>query len=79
MPTVTVKLSPREFANLEAAAAKIRRNKSYVIRSALAAQTGKVVASFLDAARPYVGAVKGPGDLSTNKSRMKRYGASRSR
>jgi hypothetical protein len=36
-------------------------------------------ASLLDATRRYVGKLSGPGDLSTNKARMKGHGASRSR
>jgi hypothetical protein len=36
-------------------------------------------ASLLDAMRPYVGRLSGPGDLSTNKARMKGCGASHSR
>ena len=78
MPTVTVKLSKPEFSKLEAMAAASKRTKSHVLREALA-KTSRTSASLLDAMRPYIGKVRGPGDLSTNKSRMKGYGASRSR
>ena len=78
MPTVTVKLSKPELSKLEAMAATSRRTKSDVLREALA-RAGWRGASLLDAMRPYVGKLRGPGDLSTNKSRMKGYGASRSR
>jgi hypothetical protein len=78
MPTITVKLSKPEFAKLEATAAVSRRTKSEIVREALARSTRRS-ASLLDAMRPYVGKLSGPGDLSTNKSRMKGYGTSRSR
>jgi hypothetical protein len=78
MPTVTVKLSKPEFSKLEAMAAASKRTKSDVLREALA-KSGRSSASLLDAMRPYIGKLRGPGDLSTNKSRMKAYGASRSR
>jgi hypothetical protein len=77
MPTITVKLSKPEFSRLEAIAAASRRTKSEVVREALAAAQSKS-GSLLDAMRPYVGKLSGPGDLSINKARMKGYGASRS-
>jgi hypothetical protein len=79
MPTVTVKLSKPEFSQLEAIAAASRRTKSDVVRAALAVTAQASSASLFDAMRPYLGKLAGPGDLSTNKNRMKRYGASRSR
>lgn len=79
MPTITVKLSQPEFSRLEAVAAATRRSKSQVVREALVAAQDDKSPSLLDAMRPYVGKLSGPGDLSTNKTRMKRYGASRSR
>jgi hypothetical protein len=78
MPTVTVKLSKAEFSKLKAVAAASRRTKSSVLRQALN-RTGPGSASMLEAMRPYIGKLRGPGDLSVNKSRMKGYGASRSR
>jgi Ribbon-helix-helix protein, copG family len=78
MPTITVKLSKPEFSRLEAISAASRRSKSEIVREALAAAQGNST-SLLDAMRPYIGNLSGPGDLSTNKSRMKGYGASRSR
>jgi hypothetical protein len=78
MPTVTVKLSKAEFSKLKAVAVASRRTKSAVLREALF-RAGRRSASLLDAMRPYVGKLRGPGDLSVNKSRMKAYGASRSR
>lgn len=79
MPTVTVKLSKPEFSQLEAIATVSKRTKSAVIREALAATASLHSASLLDAMRPYVGKLSGPGDLSTNKRRMEGYGTSRSR
>ena len=79
MPTITVKLSQPEFSRLEAIAAATRRSKSDVVREALSTAAGSKSTSLLDVMRPYLGKVSGPGDLSTNKARMKGYGASRSR
>jgi Arc/MetJ-type ribon-helix-helix transcriptional regulator len=79
MPTITVKLSKPEFSRLEAIADATRRSKSEVVREALVAAARDKSTSLLDAMRPYVGKLSGPGDLSINKARMKRYGASRSR
>ncbi len=79
MPTITVKLSKPEFSRLEAMATASRRSKSEIVREALASATSGNSTSLLDAMRLYVGKVSGPGDLSTNKARMKGYGASRSR
>jgi hypothetical protein len=78
MPTITVKLSKPEFAKLEATAAASRRTKSDIVRQALA-RSSRGSASLLDALQPYIGKLSGPGDLSTNKSRMKGYGTSRFR
>jgi hypothetical protein len=79
MPTITVKLSKPEFSRLEAISAASRRSKSDIVREALAAAAQGHSTSLLDAMLPYVGKLSGPGDLSTNKARMKGYGASRSR
>jgi hypothetical protein len=79
MPTITVKLSKPEFSRLEAIAAATRRSKSEVVREALVAAAHDKSTSLLDAMWPYIGKLSGPGDLSSNKARMKRYGASRSR
>jgi Ribbon-helix-helix protein, copG family len=78
MPTITVKLSKPEFLRLEANARASRRSKSEIVREALAAAHDNSTSLF-DAMRPYIGKLSGPGDLSTNKARMKGYGASRSR
>jgi hypothetical protein len=79
MPTITVKLSKPEFSRLEAISAASRRTKSEIVREALAVAAQDNSTSLLDAMRPYIGKLSGPGDLSTNKPRMKGYGASRSR
>jgi len=79
MPTITVKLSKPEFSRLEAIATASRRTKSEIVREALAVATNGNSASLLDAMRPYIGKLAGPGDLSTNKARMTGYGASGSR
>jgi hypothetical protein len=77
---MTVKLSKSEFAKLEAMATASKRTKSAIVRDALAMRARATSsASLLDAMRPYVGKLAGPGDLSTNKAHMKGYGASRSR
>jgi hypothetical protein len=79
MPTVTVKLSEPEFSLLEAMATASKRTKSEVLREALSAKARGTATSLLDAMRPYVGKLSGPGDLSTNKARMKGYGKTRLR
>jgi len=79
MPTVTVKLSEPEFSQLEAMATASKRTKSDVLREALSAKAQGTATSLLDAMRPYVGKLSGPGDLSTNKARMKGYGKTRLR
>jgi hypothetical protein len=77
MPTITVKLSQPEFLRLEAKAAATKRTKSELVREALAAEARAGSPSLLDAMRPYLGKLAGPGDLSTSKARLKGYGASR--
>jgi len=79
VPTVTVKLSEPEFSQLEAMATASKRTKSEVLREALSAKARGTATSLLDAMRPYVGKLSGPGDLSTNKARMKGYGKTRLR
>lgn len=79
MPTVTVKLSEPEFSQLEAMATASKRTKSDVLREALSAKARGTATSLLDAMRPYVGKLSGPGDLSTNQARMKGYGKTRLR
>jgi predicted transcriptional regulator len=80
MPTVTVKLSEPEFSQLETMAAASKRTKSDVLREALSAcANSSSSVSLLDAMRAYIGKVSGPGDLSTNKARMKGYGKTRVR
>jgi Ribbon-helix-helix protein, copG family len=74
MPTVTVKLSEPEFSRLEAMATASRRTKSDLLREALSASAQDTSASLLDSMRAYIGELSGPGDLSTNKARMKGYG-----
>ena len=79
MPTVTVKLSEPEFARLEAMASALKRTKSDVMREALKTSARDKSMSLLEAMRPYIGKLSGPGDLSTNKARMKGYGKARAR
>jgi hypothetical protein len=79
MPTVTVKLSVPEFSKLEAAAHASRRTKSDIVREALNTRPGGNGTSLFDAMRPYLGKLRGPRDLSSNKARMKGYGLPRSR
>ena len=79
MPTITVKLSNPEFSRLEAIAAATRRSKSEIVREALIAAARDKSTSLLDVMRPYVGKLSGPGDLSSNKARMRGYGAVRPR
>ena len=75
MPVVTVKM-PRELhARLEAEAARRRTSKSAVLRASFAASASPApAASFYERARKYIGAIDGPGDLSTRSKKLKGYG-----
>jgi hypothetical protein len=60
-------------------AAGLKRTKSDVLREALKTKARDRSLSLLEAMRPYIGKLSGPGDLSTNKARMKGYGKTRAR
>jgi hypothetical protein len=75
MPVVTVKMPKAMHARLEAEAARRRTSKSAVLRESFATNTGSTPAtSFYEKARQYIGAVEGPGDLSTRSKKLKDYG-----
>ena len=79
MTTLSLKLPAGLNARLEAAAKKKGRTKSEVAREALEAFLGAGASSrgggsCFDLARDLAGSLKGPGDLSYSKRRLRGYG-----
>ena len=78
MKTLSIKLPDSLAARLESAVANGRKNRSELMREALEAYLSgnrEVRAdSFLAATHDLAGIVKGPRDLSTNKSYLKDFG-----
>jgi hypothetical protein len=70
MKTISLKLTDNVLRKLERAARERGQSKSDVIRSALEQYLngeGTIPpGSALEAARPWIGCVEGPGDLATN-------------
>ena len=79
MKTFSLKLTDNLLSKLERAARERGQSKSAVIRSALEQYLdgeGTIPSgSALEAARPWIGCVEGPGDLSTNPKYMEGFGA----
>ena len=78
MKTVSLKLTDALLRKLERAARARGESKSEVIRSALAqyldGERTIPSGSALEAARPWIGCVEGPGDLATNPKYMEGFG-----
>ncbi|MBI2190890.1 MAG: ribbon-helix-helix protein, CopG family [Planctomycetes bacterium] len=77
MRTISVKVQESLDSELAALARKKFTTKSAIIREALvlAVQNdAKVKASRLDRIRDLIGCVRGPGDLSHNKTHLKGFG-----
>jgi len=78
MKTISLKLPARLHAKLERAAKLRKQSKSEVVRAALEQLLNSEGAvppgSLLEAARPWIGCVEGPGDLSTNPKYMEDFG-----
>ena len=70
MKTISLKLTDNVLRKLERAARERGQSKSDVIRSALEqylnGERTIPPGSALEAARPWIGCVEGPGDLATN-------------
>jgi hypothetical protein len=78
MRTISLKLPDDIDAKLEARATSLGRTKSAIMREALSRfleeEPASGVMSCLDLVRDLVGAVRGPGDLASNKKYLRGYG-----
>jgi predicted transcriptional regulator len=74
LQTLTVKVPSALSAKIARLARKRRTTKSVVIREALEKASVGERPSFREAAARYVGAARGPGDLSINPKSMRGYG-----
>jgi ribbon-helix-helix CopG family protein len=78
MKTVSLKLADALLRKLERAARARGESKSEVIRSALEqyldGEPTIPPGSALEAARPWIGCVEGPGDLATNPKYLEGFG-----
>lgn len=76
--TISLRLTDTLLRKLERAAGERGQSKSDVIRSAieqyLNGEQTIVPGSLLEAAKPWIGCVAGPGDLSTNPMYMEGFG-----
>lgn len=74
LKTMTIKVPEALSAKVARIAKKRGSTRSEVVREALQAYEGGERPSFAEAAARFLGAAKGPGDLSTNPKHMKGYG-----
>ncbi len=78
MKTISLKLPVGLHAKLERAAKHRKQTKSEVVRGALEqfleADGAIPPGSLLEAVKPWIGCVAGPGDLSTNPKYMEDFG-----
>jgi len=78
MKTISLKLDDKTAAQLAATAKRTGTTKSHLTREALASflhgSNLKHGVSCLDMVKDLVGAVRGPGDLASNKKHLRRYG-----
>jgi len=78
MKTISLKVPEAMDAKLAAIAKQAGKTKSEVAREALQSffENGHInrSASAYDLSKDLAGSVRGPGDLSTNKERMRGYG-----
>ena len=75
MPTVTVKMSDKQFALLERMAKERRVPKAQVLRESFERASGSAKpGTVYEAISHLIGTMDGPGDLSTNPKYMKGYG-----
>jgi hypothetical protein len=78
MKSLSLRLPDRLSARLERAAKKRGQSKAAVVRAALqpylnGARSG-ASGSALEAVKPWIGCVEGPGDLATNPKYMEGFG-----
>lgn len=78
MKTISLKVTEALHRKLERTARERRLTKSEVMRAALEryldGERGVPPGSALEAARPWVGCVEGPGDLATNPKYIEGFG-----
>jgi hypothetical protein len=78
MKTISLKLPASLHVKLVRAAKARRQSTSTVVRAALEhelnGESTVPAGSLLDALKPWIGCVDGPGDLSTNRSYMEGFG-----
>jgi Ribbon-helix-helix protein, copG family len=78
MKTISLKLTEDLLRKLERTARQGGQSRSEVIRSALQHYLSGVrvipPGSALEAAKPWIGCVAGPGDLATNPKHMEGFG-----
>jgi hypothetical protein len=78
MKTLSLKLADNLLRKLERTAQERGQSKSALVRSALEQYLdgGRTIppGSALEAARPWIGCVEGPGDLATNPKYMEGFG-----
>jgi len=76
MTTISLKLPDALATRLDALARRRRVSRSELVREALTAlvEGGSTAPSVGDLAGDLVGSLEGPGDLSTNKQRMRGFG-----
>jgi hypothetical protein len=76
--TISLKLPAGLHTRLERAAKQRKQSKSQVVRAALEqllrGEGGVPAGSLLEAAKPWIGCVAGPGDLSTNPKYLDDFG-----
>lgn len=74
MQTVSIKLNDQLNQRVTELARQAGVSRSEIIRAALTAYLPAAGQSALDLAGPAVGAVEGPGDLSTNPEYLRDFG-----
>jgi hypothetical protein len=78
MKTISLKLTEHLLRTLERAAREQGKSKSQIVRTALQHYLNGdrpiPPGSALEAAKPWIGCVEGPGDLATNPKYMERFG-----
>jgi hypothetical protein len=78
MKTISLKLPVGLHARLERAAKQSKQSKSDVVQAALEqflnGERAVSAGSLLEACKPWIGCVAGPGDLSTNPKYMDDFG-----
>ncbi|HUY35535.1 MAG TPA: ribbon-helix-helix protein, CopG family [Pirellulales bacterium] len=78
MKTISLKLPVGLHASLDRAAKQRKQSKSDVVRAALElflnGEGAIPPGSLLEASKPWIGCVAGPGDLSTNPKYMADFG-----